>query len=154
MGLAAAFHALRAGHDVQVLEAAPEPGGMAAHFDFAGLSIERFYHFVCKTDNTTYELMRDLGIADKMRWRTTTMGLFMGRRLHDWGNPVALIRFPEVSLLSRLRYGLFAFVSIRRERWDAIETESARSWIQRWCGNEVYDRLWKPLFEMKFYQYA
>jgi protoporphyrinogen oxidase len=154
MGLAAAFHALGAGHDVQVLEAAPEPGGMAAHFDFAGLSIERFYHFVCKSDYPTFELMRELGIADKLRWRVTTMGIFTGHRLYKWGNPVALMRFPEVSLLSRLRYGLFAFVSIRRERWDSIETESARSWIQRWCGAEVYDRLWKPLFEMKFYQYA
>jgi protoporphyrinogen oxidase len=154
MGLAAAFQALQDGHDVQVLEAAPEPGGMAAHFDLAGLSIERFYHFVCKTDQPTFELMRDLGIADKLRWRVTTMGIFTGGRLHKWGNPIALLTFPEVSLLSRLRYGLFAFVSIRRERWDSIETESARTWIKRWCGNEVYDRLWRPLFETKFHQYA
>ena len=41
-----------------LLEAAPEPGGMAAHFDLAGLSIERFYHFVCKSDQPTFELMR------------------------------------------------------------------------------------------------
>ncbi len=46
------------------------------------------------------------------------------------------MNFSEISLLSRLRYGLFAFVSVRRERWDAIETESARSWITRWCGTE------------------
>jgi protoporphyrinogen oxidase len=154
MGLAAAFHALKAGHSVDVLEAAPEPGGMAAHFDLAGLSIERFYHFVCKSDTPTFELMEELGIGDRMRWKTTTMGIFTGGRLHDWGNPVALLKFSEISLLSRLRYGLFAFVSVRRDRWDAIETESARSWITRWCGTEVFDRLWKPLFALKFYQYA
>jgi protoporphyrinogen oxidase len=154
MGLAAAFHALKAGHSVDVLEAAPEPGGMAAHFDLAGLSIERFYHFVCKSDTPTFELMEELGIGDRMRWKTTTMGIFTGGRLHDWGNPVALLKFNEISLLSRLRYGLFAFVSVRRDRWDAIETESARSWITRWCGTEVFDRLWKPLFALKFYQYA
>jgi len=154
MGLAAAFHALKAGHSVDVLEAAPEPGGMAAHFDLAGLSIERFYHFVCKSDTPTFELMEELGIGDRMRWKTTTMGIFTGGRLHEWGNPVALLKFSEISLLSRLRYGLFAFVSVRRDRWDAIETESARSWITRWCGTEVFDRLWKPLFALKFYQYA
>jgi protoporphyrinogen oxidase len=154
MGLAAAYHALKAGHTVQVLEAAPEPGGMAAHFDLAGLSIERFYHFVCKTDKDTFELMSDLGISDKMRWRKTSMGLFTGGRLRTWGNPVALLTFSEISLWARLRYAWFAFVSVRRERWDAIETESARSWITRWCGGEVYDRLWKPLFELKFYQYS
>ncbi len=154
MGLAAAYHAVKDGHTVEVLEAAPEPGGMAAHFDLSGLSIERFYHFVCKSDDSTVELMHELGIADAIRWRVTTMGLFKGGRLHKWGNPLALLTFPQISLLSRLRYGLFAFVSTRRERWDAIETESARSWIMRWCGAEVYDKLWKPLFDLKFYQYA
>lgn len=154
MGLATAFHAVRAGHDVDVLEAAPEPGGMAAHFDLAGLSIERFYHFVCKTDYSTFELLKALGIDDRMRWRTTSMGMYTAGRLHDWGNPIALLKFDELSLISRLRYGLFAFVSVRRERWDSIETESARTWISRWCGTEVYERLWRPLFDLKFYQYA
>jgi protoporphyrinogen oxidase len=154
MGLSAAFHAVRAGHKVEVLEAAPEPGGMAAHFDLAGLSIERFYHFVCKSDLPTMELMEALGIRDRLRWRLTSMGLFTGGKLRDWGTPIALLSFDEISMISRLRYGLFAFLSVRRDRWDAIETESARSWITRWCGTEVYDRLWKPLFELKFYQYA
>ena len=154
MGLAAAYHAAKAGHSVDVIEAGPEPGGMAAHFDFDGLSIERFYHFVCKSDRATFELLDELGISARMRWRTTTMGYFIGGRLYAWGDPISLLRFPEVSLASRLRYGLFAFVSTRRERWDAIETESARSWITRWCGREVFERLWKPLFELKFYEYA
>jgi len=103
---------------------------------------------------TEYAFMNELGIGDKLRWRVTTMGIFTNGRLYDWGNPLALLRFKEISLLSRLRYGLFAFVSVRRERWDAIETEKARTWITRWCGNEVYERLWKPLFELKFFQYA
>ncbi|MCL2453608.1 MAG: NAD(P)/FAD-dependent oxidoreductase [Alphaproteobacteria bacterium] len=154
MGLAAAYHAAKSGHAVDVLEAAPEPGGMAAHFNFDGLSIERFYHFVCKSDVSTFALMAELGLGDRMRWRTTSMGYFAGGRLHPWGDPVSLLRFPEISLLSRIRYGLFAFVSTHRKRWDAIETESARSWITRWCGHEVYDRLWKQLFELKFFQYA
>ena len=55
MGLAAAYHALKRGHPVTVLEAAPEPGGMAAHFDLGGLSIERYYHFVCKADQSTFD---------------------------------------------------------------------------------------------------
>ena len=34
MGLAAAYQALKEGHQVGLLEAAAEPGGMAGHFDF------------------------------------------------------------------------------------------------------------------------
>jgi protoporphyrinogen oxidase len=31
---------------------------------------------------------------------------------------------------------------------------SAKDWITRWCGASVYERLWAPLFRLKFYQYA
>ena len=64
MGLAAAWEAARAGHDVTLLEAGNVAGGMAAHFDFDGLSIERFYHFICTTDFATFKLLGELGIAD------------------------------------------------------------------------------------------
>ena len=154
MGLAAAYQALKEGHTVEVVEGAPEPGGMAAHFDLDGLSIERFYHFVCKSDEPTMKLLDDLGIRNRLHWRTTTMGIFTGGRMYDWGNPIALLTFPKLSLIARLRYGLFAFVSTQRDRWDSIENEAAHSWLLRWCGREVYDLLWKPLFDLKFYRYA
>ena len=127
---------------------------MAAHFDFDGLSIERFYHFVCKADAPTFALLDELGLADRIRWRTTSMGYFIDGKLYDWGDPVSLLKFPAVSLLARLRYGLLAFVSTRCERWDALENQSAREWITRWGGAEVYARLWKPLLELKFHEYS
>jgi protoporphyrinogen oxidase len=154
MGLAAAYYALKRGHEVDVYEAAPEAGGMAAHFPLGDISIERFYHFICKTDAATFALLDELGIQDKMRWTPTSMGYFIDGRLHKWGDPISLLRFPGLGFISKFRYGLFAFVSARRDRWDALETESAREWITRWCGKTVYDRLWKPLFHYKFYEYA
>ena len=77
MGLAAGYHAAKAGHEVVVLEAGAIPGGMAAHFDFGGLSIERFYHFVCKSDRDTFDLLDELRLADRMRWVATSMGYFV-----------------------------------------------------------------------------
>ncbi len=154
MGLAAAFRAARNGHTVEVLEAAADPGGMAGHFDFDGLSLERFYHFVCKTDAPTFAVLEELGISDTLRWRSTTMGIFMGGRMYRWGDPTALLRFPLLTPWQKLRYALFALVCVRRNRWKAIERESAKSWIMRWCGASVYERFWKPLFDFKFYEYA
>ncbi len=154
MGLAAAYHAAKAGHEVTLFEAAPEPGGMAAHFDFDGLSIERFYHFVCKADRPTFELLDQLGIGGLMRWRPTSMGYFIDGKLHPWGDPVSLLRLPELDLISKLRYGTLMFLSTRRERWDALEHKSAKDWITEWCGTKVYDVLWRRLFDLKFYEYA
>jgi protoporphyrinogen oxidase len=154
MGLAAAHRACKLGHTVVLLESAPEPGGMAGHFDFGGISIERFYHFICKTDDPTFSLMDELGIADKLCWRKTTMGFFHEDHLYEWGNPISLFRFPLLGPIEKLRYGIFAFICVKRNKWPAIEHETARDWIVRWCGYSIYDRLWKPLFDHKFYEYA
>jgi protoporphyrinogen oxidase len=154
MGLAAAYHAIKLGHEVTLIEAAPEAGGMAAHFDLAGLSIERFYHFVCKADAPTFELMREIGIGDKMRWRETSMGYYVNGTLYPWGDPISLFKFPHLSLIEKFRYGLLMFISTRRDAWRALEHQSAKEWITRWCGEHVYEKLWKPLFALKFYEYA
>lgn len=154
MGLAAAYHALKRGHDVTVLEAAPEAGGMAAHFDLGGLSIERYYHFVCKADQATFDLLAELGLGDRMRWVPTSMGYYIDGKLYPWGDPISLLRFPRLSLIEKLRYGAMMFFSTKRNDWHSLENVSAKDWITRWCGTAVYERLWAPLFRLKFFEYA
>jgi protoporphyrinogen oxidase len=154
MGLAAAYEALLAGHQVTVYEAAPEAGGMAAHFMLGDISTERFYHFICKTDFPTFELLKELGLAGKLHWVATSMGYLIDRRLHRWGDPLALLRFPRLSLVQKIRYALLVFISTRRNRWDSLEHRNAREWITSWCGTAVYNLMWRKLFEQKFYEHA
>ena len=95
---------------------------MAAHFDLAGLSIERFYHFVCKADQPTFDLMAELGIARqdalgaRPRWATSSTA-----RLHPWGDPVSLLSFPQLTLVEKIRYGAMMFFSTRRNDWRRLE---------------------------------
>lgn len=154
MGLAAAYHALKAGHTVTVFEADTVAGGMAAHLDLDGLSIERFYHFVCKADAPTFELMDELGIGYKMKWRPTSMGYYIDGEHHPWGDPISLLRFPKLDIVSKIRYGLQMFLSTRRSDWSALETISAKDWFVAGGGQRTYDVLWKRLFELKFFEYA
>ncbi|MFG1463244.1 NAD(P)/FAD-dependent oxidoreductase [Xanthobacter sp. DSM 24535] len=154
MGLAAAHYALSLGHEVEVVEADSVAGGMAAHFDFDGLSIERFYHFICKPDAPTFALMSELGIADKMRWRPTSMAYFKDNALHKWGDPISLLATSLLNPLEKLRYGLQMFATSKRTSFDDLETVSARDWIEKGSGASVYDKLWRRLMELKFYQYA
>jgi protoporphyrinogen oxidase len=154
MGLAAAHRALTQGHAVTVVEAAPEAGGMAAHFDLQGMSIERFYHFICKADAPTFALLEELGIGDKMHWVATSMGYYSNGGLHPWGDPISLLRFPHLTLIEKIRYGLLMFISTKRNSWESLEHTSAKDWITRWCGESVYEKLWRPLFDLKFYQHS
>ncbi|SEO49353.1 Protoporphyrinogen oxidase [Rhodospirillales bacterium URHD0017] len=154
MGLAAAYHALKLGHQVTVFEGDRVAGGMAAHFDFDGLSIERFYHFICKADRATFDLMAELGISDKLIWRDTSMGYYVDGRHYRWGDPLALLAFPKLGLLDKLRYGLHMFLSTRRRDWSALEHVNARDWFVKWHGRRAYEVLWRRLFDLKFFEYA
>jgi len=154
MGLAAAYHALKAGHDVEVFEADSVAGGMAAHFDFDGISLERFYHFVCKSDHATFELMRELGIGDAIKWRPTSMGYFIDGQHHRWGDPISLLLFPRLGLISKFRYGMQMFLATKRKAWAGLEHVSAKEWFIAGGGTKAYDMLWRRLFELKFFEHA
>jgi protoporphyrinogen oxidase len=154
MGLAAAYHALKAGHAVSVFEADRVAGGMAAHFDFDGVSLERFYHFICMPDRPLFELLGELGIEDKLVWRKTSMGYYVDGRHYDWGDPIALLKFPKLSWLAKLRYGLHMFLASKRNDWVALDKISATEWFLQWQGREAYDVLWRRLFGLKFFEFA
>lgn len=154
MGLAAAYHLSKSGHAVTVFDADKVPGGMAAHFDFDGLSIERFYHFVCRADRPLFNLLDELGLGEVMRWQDTSMGFYHRGQLHPWGDPIALLRFPHLGLVSKLRYGLHAFTSTRRKDWTALDKLPADLWIRRWVGEEAYAVCWEKLFHLKFFEYG
>jgi protoporphyrinogen oxidase len=89
-----------------------------------------------------------------MQWRETKMGYWYQDEIQEWGNPVALLKFRGLSLIAKLRYGLFAFISSKRKRWEHLDKLEAISWIKKWVGAEAYLVMWKSLFELKFYQFS
>lgn len=150
MGLMAALDLARRGHRVEVFERDDRIGGMSATFDFDGLALERYYHFICKPDQPLFELLAGLGLSDRLRWVDTKMGFYCRGRLYPWGNPLALLRFDQASLPLKLRYGLMALRAKSVRDWSRYEDFSAVAWLKRWLGEAGYDLFWRSLFELKF----
>ncbi len=153
MGLAAAYELTKAGHSVTLYERDQRIGGMSASFDFDGMKIERYYHFICATDQTLFDYLEEFGISDKLRWRETKMGFFYRGRLYRWGTPLALLRFPGLDLVSKIRYAVHIMHVKRITDWRALDRVPVTEWLQRWIGRRAYDTLWRPLFHYKFYEY-
>lgn len=154
MGLAVAYQLARDGHHPIVFEADDRVGGMAAAFDFSGLTIERYYHFHCISDHAFLKVLDELGLANKMHWVSTKMGYWYQNQLQPWGNPIALLRFKGLSFIAKFRYGLHAFLSTKRNDWKPLDKVDAVKWIKGWVGAEAYEVLWRRLFEYKFYDYT
>lgn len=152
MGLAAAYELAKRGVQVSVFERDDRIGGMSAFVDFAGTRIERYYHFICKPDRTTFDYLREFGLEDRLRWTSTKMGFYFRGRLYDWGHPLALLKFPGLSLSQKLRYGLHVMRAKGIEDWRPYDAFSSTEWLRRWIGEDAYDVLWRSLFHYKFYE--
>jgi protoporphyrinogen oxidase len=120
MGLASAFELAGDGHEVTVLETASIPGGLAGSFDFDGVRVEKFYHFICGADHVYFRWLRRLGLEDRLRWRRTSMAMFWDGRLQPFGDPMSLLRFAPLSMVDRLRYGVHVLSARRTNDWKAL----------------------------------
>jgi protoporphyrinogen oxidase len=154
MGLMAAATLLDGGRQVDIYERDDRIGGMSAHFDFDGLDIERYYHFVCRTDQTLFDLLERYGLSDKLRWTNTRMGYFYDGALYKWGSPFALLAFPHLSLVQKVRYALHVMHAKAIKDWGPLDKEEAGAWIRKWIGDAAYDVMWKDSFRLKFFEYA
>ena len=156
MGLAAAYELAKQGKQVDLYEFDDRIGGMSAHFDFNGMNIERFYHFVCGKDQPLFDLMDELKLRDKLHWVDTRMGYFYNGQLHKWGDPISLLRFPHLDLVSKLRYGAHMFFSSKRkkEQWQDLDSVDAVQWLKKGGGLKSYKVLWERLFQLKFHHYT
>lgn len=154
MGLVCAYDLIKSGYYVDIYEADDRIGGMSAHFDFNGLSIERYYHFICRHDYALFDLLKELGLSDQLHWRDTFMGYFYNGKLYRWGTPFALLAFSPLNLLLRLRYGVHMFYCTKIRNWKRLDAQEASQWIRRWSGESVYAILWQRLFALKFHHFA
>ncbi len=153
MGLMAALELLKQGHAVDVYERDDRIGGMSADFDFDGLRIERYYHFICKTDYPLFKLLDEMQLSDRLHWTDTKMGYYYAGKLHKWGTPFALLGFPHLRLVDKVRYALHVMHTKGIKDWTALDKENARDWITRWIGPKAYKVMWEKAFALKFFEY-
>ena len=154
MGLAVAYQLALEGAKPVLLEADDRLGGMAASFQFAGQTLERYYHFHCLSDQAFFELLEELGLADQLRWKQTCMGFFVDGRLYRWGSASSVLSFRRLPLLTRLRYLLHAARCLSLRRWQHLDGIRATDWLKRWLGPQGYALLWQKLFAYKFYEHS
>jgi len=149
-GLTAAFDAVKAGHEVTVLEASDELGGLAAAIEVGGTPLERFYHHSFKTDRAMIELIHELGLGDKLRFHSPATGIYRNGRLHPFGSPLEMLRFPEFSLLDRLRFGASSAALKAVRDGSRFGEVRALDWMRRRAGRRVTETIWEPLLVGKF----
>jgi protoporphyrinogen oxidase len=153
-GLAAAFRLARRGHHVEVFQRESSTGGLIATFDLAGTRIEHFYHFLCAGDTGYFELCRELGLQDRIRFVKARTGFYYQGQCFGFTTALDLLRFTPIPFSQRVRFGIFALESRMRDEWTQLDEITAEPWLIDRLGRRAFDVIWSPLLSLKFGEYS
>lgn len=154
-GLSAGYHLAQRGVNVYLFERDATLGGLAGSFLLDGGYVEKYYHFICLNDFAYLEILSELGLAHRLRWKLTDMGQYYHGKLYSFGRPYDLLFFPNLPWKDKLKFG-FQVMKIKSSNWDdwkAIEDVPADQWLQGTFGPNVYGALHEPLIRLKFGAY-
>ena len=152
-GMAAAYDLRKAGHDITIYESANYVGGLASgfkepHWDW---SVEKFYHHWFQSDSEMLGLIKELGWEDKVIFPRPLTVMYHQGKFYPFDSILRALLFPGLGFgLDKIRFGFVGLFLRLTNNWRALEKVTADSWMMKWAGKNVYEKMWKPLLVGKF----
>ena len=153
-GLAAAWDLRRAGHDVVIYESADFVGGLASGFKEPEWewSVEKFYHHWFASDREMLKLIDELGLRERVIFPRPYTVIYHDGRFYPFDSmfsniPLFVLRFYPLQIF---RIGLVGLYLRLTNNWRSLEKHTADSWMLKYAGETIYNRMWKPLLVSKF----
>ena len=94
--------------------------------------------------------MQELGIAQSLEWRASSVGSYVKGKLYRTATPLDLLRFSPLSFLDRLKLGTLVLRLRAMKDWRRLEDLTAEEWLRTNLGDAIYETLWLPLLRAKF----
>ena len=123
---------------------------MAKCISFNGVSIEKHYRHIFKSDKYVINLINELELLDKLQWKKTKMAYYSDKGLYEFGTPKSLLKYKPLTLIEKIRFGI-GYLKIKLiKNYKKIENYTAEQWMIKNCGKSVYEKIWEPLLISKF----
>jgi len=160
LGLMLAHRLAGEGHDVTLIEAASELGGLASAWQIVvpgtdgapdeTITWDRHYHVTLLSDQRTQEMVRVAGLADELRWVETKTGYYgTDGELRSVSNTMEFLRLPGLNPLDKARLGGTIVYGSKIRDGKRMERIPVDAWLRRWSGERTFEQFWKPLLRAK-----
>src|SRR6185295_17605131 len=149
MGMTLAHRLSQQGHKVTLFEAASELGGLVSPWKMNDVEWDKFYHVILLSDSRTRNILKDIGLDDKIEWVETKTGFYMNGKLYSMSDTIEFLKFPTLNLLDKFRLGLTIIVASKIKDWKKLEKTPVTTWLRRWSGKRTFNKIWLPLLRAK-----
>lgn len=152
-GLTLAKRLNEAGHSIEIFEKENEPGGIARGFKAEGWqdSVEFFYHHWFLKDSDLLGLITELGLKDKVKFRTPKTVMYYKGKFYPFDTIPAAIAYPGLGYgIHKIRFGLAGLYLRLTKNWKPMEKITAKEWMTKYAGEYAYKTMWEPMMIGKF----
>jgi protoporphyrinogen oxidase len=115
--------------------------------------VERYYHHWFASDKHILGLIDELGWGERVIFSRPVTVVYHDEQFYPLDSPVAVLRFPGIPFLDRLRVGAVVAYLRYVASWEPLEQITAHEWLSARVGKRAYDSIWEPLLVGKFGQH-
>ncbi len=134
---------------VSVFESYTNLGGLLSSTRLGEVSWDSFYHVILKSDTKLLSLLEEIGLKDQIEWNTTKTGFYSSGKFYSMSNVIEYLKFPLISLWSKLRLGFTILYASKIKAWEKLEQIPVDKWLKKISGEATYKKLWQPLLRAK-----
>jgi protoporphyrinogen oxidase len=152
-GLSAAYDLVKASYDVTVIEATDHVGGLASgfkepHWDW---TVERYYHHWFASDKHILALIQELELEDGVLFQKPKTVVYYKGKYYPFDSIPAALFYPGLGWgINKIRFGLVGIYLKMTKNWKLLEKFTAKDWMCKWAGEQVYKTMWEPMMLGKF----
>ncbi|NLB77446.1 MAG: NAD(P)/FAD-dependent oxidoreductase [Clostridiaceae bacterium] len=149
-GISAGLKLSQNGNKVTVYEKESYLGGLASNIIIGAEPLDRFYHHIFVSDSEILDLIDELNLKNRLNWYEPKNAIYIDHSLHPFTSPLDLLLFKPLSFISRIRMGIMVLASRYIKDYSSFESITAKEWIIKRSGKEVWQKIWEPLIKSKF----
>lgn len=149
-GLSAAYNLSKSGHEVIVIEKDSIPGGLALGFEEKNWdwTLEKHYHHWFTNDKNILNLAKEINYPVVIKRPKTSV--YVDGENYQLDSPIALLKFPKLNLVNRLRMGIVIALLRYNPFWKPLEKINTVKFLKITMGNKGYKKIWEPQLRNKF----
>ena len=136
-------------HEVDLFEKMPYLGGCLSSYTINEYSIERYYHHCFSGDTSLFALISEMGLSDKLEWKTGTTGYFANNRIYPLNTPLQILLYPELSLIDKIKLARLTIIA-KKTDLKTLDDIPADQYVIRHLGKNIYSSFFEPLLKSKF----